>query len=127
MKIRRAIVKLPLGLLCLITFAGGCKYYNEEDLTPTPPPCDTTGVTYNSTILPIFSANCLICHDSKTASGNVILDNYTDALIPAKDGRLWKAVSWEPGYPHQMPKGGDTISVCNRKQIKKWIDSGYPQ
>ena len=115
-------------LLILILFLlFSCKYYNEEDLTPDPPPCDTTNVTYTTTILPIFESYCLECHNTQTAEGNIILDTYNGAKIPALDGRLWKAVSWEPGFPSPMPKGGSQLSSCDQAKIKKWIDSGIPQ
>jgi len=116
-----------LLLLFLITIACGCKYYNEEDLTTEPPPCDTTNVTYTNTISPIFSKNCFICHSTQMASGNIILDTYAGARIPALDGRLWKAVSWEPGFPNPMPKGGAQLSACDQARIRTWIDSGIPE
>lgn len=116
-----------LLMIFLMIIAFSCKYYNEEDLTPAPPPCDTTNVTYTNTILPIFNANCIVCHSTAIGSGGIILDTYTDAKVPAQNGMLWNAVSWAPGFPFQMPKDGAQLPSCDLAKIKKWIDSGVPQ
>jgi hypothetical protein len=115
------------AIFLLASFSFSCKYYNEEDLTPDPSPCDTTNVSYTNTVLPIFEDNCLQCHSTQIAEGNVILDTYDGAKVPALDGRLWKAVSWEPGYPSPMPKGGSQLSSCDQAKIRTWIDHGIPQ
>ena len=121
----RIIPTTALILLILSIFS--CKYYNEEDLTPEPPPCDTTNVTYTNTILPIFESYCLVCHSTQVATAGIILDTYADAKIPAQSGILWNAVSWAPGFPYQMPKDGSKLSDCDLAKIKKWIDTGLPQ
>jgi len=124
-QVHRVLSFLLYFFLTAIAFS--CKYHNEENLTPPPPPCDTTIVTYTATILPIFEANCIVCHSTEIGSGGIILDTYTDAKVPAQNGMLWNAVSWAPGFPYQMPKGGAQLPSCDLARIKKWIDSGVPQ
>jgi hypothetical protein len=69
-------------------------------------------------------ANCNLCHSTAVASGGIITDNYNGLSAIASNGSLWSSVTWT-GLP--MPKGAtDTISICDRTKIKKWIDAGAP-
>ena len=40
-------------------------------------PCDTVDVAYTTHIKPIIDRECVSCHNSTSASSNVILDSYT--------------------------------------------------
>lgn len=123
-----------IKLLAIILFFAGslvelvsCKYYNEEELYPPIGECDTTNVTYTTAIAPIFEANCYVCHSTAIASGGIILDNYQDAIIPAQNGLMWKAVSHEPGFPYWMPKDLPQLPQCELDKIRIWIAAGVPQ
>lgn len=100
----------------------GCKDYNAETLYPA---CDTTHVTYGSSISSIVKANCLPCHTTINAFGGIILDNADSARIPAKNGLLLKAVTHDPSVV-PMPKGGGKLSDCDRSKIRRWINLGEP-
>jgi hypothetical protein len=119
-------------ILALLLIAGifilqiQCKYYNEDDLYLSPTDCDTTMVTYTMSIKAIFEANCYICHSTAIASGGIILDTYDGAIIPAKAGILWKAVSHEPGFSFWMPKDRPQLPECELAKIRIWISLGEP-
>jgi hypothetical protein len=107
--------------ILLIVFQG-CKDYNEVDLYPA---CDTTNVTYSHDIAPIFSANCLPCHNLANQFGSVVLDNVDSARIVARNGLLLKAVTHDPSVV-PMPKGSQMLSDCNIAKIRRWISLGEP-
>ena len=102
----------------------GCYYDKENELYPNAPTCDTSNVTYARSIAPVMVGNCNVCHSAGVASGGVVTDNYDGLKVIALNGKLWSSVSWT-GDP--MPKGSlDTLSVCDRTKIKKWVDAGAP-
>jgi uncharacterized membrane protein len=121
------LIRLTI-LLLLITFTlSGCYYDKENELYPSVGCGDTTNVTYARSIAPIMVANCNVCHSASNPSGNVITDNYNSLSTIAKDGNLWYAVNWEGAAQTRMPQGAtDTISICDRTKIQKWIDAGSP-
>ena len=119
----------PTGILLigiLSIFLVKCKYYNAEDLFPEGP-CDTTKVSYNTNVDSIFKANCYQCHSTSVASGGVILDNYTDAIIPAQAGLMWPAVSHQAGFPYWMPLNLPQLPECDLAIIRIWITNGVPE
>jgi hypothetical protein len=117
------LVRFAAVFLVFSFTLSGCYYDKESELYPTPPNCDTTGViSYSQAIAPIMVANCNVCHSTAVASGGIITDNYNGLSIIAKNGLLLSSVNWT-GTP--MPKGAqDTISLCDRTKIKKWVDAG---
>ncbi len=119
-------ILLLLSVVLLISLAmTGCYYDKEDALYPPAPACDTVFVTYSGSVSPIMTASCNVCHNSVTASGGVVTDNYTSLAVIAKDGRLWGVVSYQSGFL-QMPKDLPQLSACDLAKIKKWTDAGSP-
>ena len=116
---RRIILMILLG----VAFSG-CYYDTEEQLYPATGPCETNGVTFNSTILPLLQANgCLGCHSGGALSGNISLEGYNNVKIVALNGKLYGAISHSAGFS-PMPQGGNKMNNCNINKIKAWIDAG---
>ncbi len=113
----------PVLLFSLI-YLTGCYSDNEEDLYPNKSTCDTSNVTYTTTIAPIMQTNCNVCHSTAVASGGVVTDTYEGLKIPALNGKLWSAVSWTG--PKKMPKDASQLSSCNLAKINIWIRDGAP-
>jgi hypothetical protein len=88
-----------------------------------PATCDTTSVTYTSTIKSIVAANCQGCHSSSAPSGGIDLSTYTGLKSKVTDGRLWGAISHLSGFS-PMPKNGNKLSACEIAKFKIWIDGG---
>ncbi len=84
--------------------------------------CDTTNVTYTSTILPIINSSCLGCHSAVSPSGGISFSSYSD--IHTNINALWTSIN--PGAVNIMPPSG-SLSACKIKQIKIWKDAGSPQ
>ena len=84
--------------------------------------CDSTNVTYSTTIVPVLSANCISCHNSSLSSGNVDLSTYAGVQTVASNGLFVDVITHSNNKP-QMPPGGP-LSQCQQAQIKKWVNDG---
>jgi hypothetical protein len=119
-------MKKILAILFVSTAFSSCYYDKEEDLFPANGACDTGGVTYLSTVLPLLQSNaCLSCHSGGAPSGNISLDGYTNVKTVALNGKLYGTISHAAGYS-PMPQGGNKMNACNINRIKAWIDAGVP-
>ncbi len=118
--------KIFIGTLICFSFLSSCYKDNLEELNPQLTCTDTANVTYSTTISPIMSASCTVCHSGSSPSGNLSLDTYTSVKNAGLSGKLYGSVSWD-GTASQMPKGGSKLTDCSIAKIKKWIDSNYPQ
>jgi len=88
--------------------------------------CDTTGVTYSKTVVPILQTNCTGCHSgSAPAGGGVDLTTYANVSTQVASGKLWGDISHSTGY-NAMPLGGSQLSACDRSKIHAWINAGAP-
>lgn len=86
-------------------------------------PCDTTNVTYSTTIFSIIENSCLACH--RASSGGTNLSDYTHVKASVDLGKFYCSITHGSGCS-PMPQGSAALSNCRIKQIKKWIDSGAP-
>lgn len=121
-------MKKIVFILSVVVLAG-CYNDNKEDLylvsSTGGNTCDTSNVTFKSTILPIFTQSCATsgCHDALTKSNGYDLSNYDGAK--ASSARLVGAVKHLSGY-WAMPKGGNKLEDCKIAQIEKWVNMGSP-
>lgn len=131
--------KIILCAFALSTVLVSCYYDKADVINPNAAyvGCDTTKVSYNSSIAPILSDNgCNTCHGgSADAGGNIKLDNYTGVhssvlagqLIPAvrQDASCSTCVPAYPAYqPMPLPLGSPKISDCNINKIIAWVNQG---
>lgn len=115
---------LPVFLLAIIT--SGCYYDIEEQLYGLNTPCDTSNVTYSTTVVPILqNSGCFICHSGATASGGIRIDDYSSLKMQVSNGKLYGSISHSPGYS-PMPQNGNKMTSCDLNKIKTWIDAGSP-
>lgn len=101
-----------------------CYYDVEEELYPMMN-CDTSAISFESDIMPVFDANCMSCHNSNIMNGNVSLVTYSGVTDAISDGRLLGVIKHDPGYP-PMPQGAPMLNDCTIAQIEKWINNGAP-
>lgn len=112
------------GVVALVVT--GCYYDNEEDLYPASNnTCDTTNVSYNTTVVPVLQNNCYVCHDAATKSGNIALDTYDDLKRIVDNGKFWGTINHESGFV-AMPQNGNKLSDCTLSKIHAWINTGAP-
>jgi len=120
-------VKIILPIIFFLTVYYSCYYDKEELLYPQLfAICDTTNVTFKSSITSILGNSCYSCHNNSVAStygGNIKLQDYAD--VKANINRVYGAINHLNGYS-AMPKGGGSISSCAIRTIKIWMDAGSP-
>lgn len=85
--------------------------------------CDSSKFTFSGAVQPLLNFYCKGCHNSKTSSTGVILDNYNDVRTVATNGQLLGAIRQSPGFA-AMPQGGNKLSDCQVRQVENWIASG---
>jgi hypothetical protein len=88
--------------------------------------CDTTNVTYTSTMQPILETWCTGCHGGSNPSNGLRLDSYNYAVACANSGQLMPAIRHDAGYV-PMPGSGGKLSDCEITQFQIWINKGMPQ
>lgn len=100
----------------------GC-YYDKEDLLYGGA-CDTTGVTYTQTITGLLkNYGCVSCHSGISPGGSINLETYTAVKTTATNGKLYGSVTHASGFV-PMPDGAASMTACDIKKIKAWIDAG---
>lgn len=122
MEIKNAVLLLAVSLFVLLVSTTGC-YYDKEEILYPQSVCDTSSVTYSSSVVPILVSNCTSCHGGSTPSAGIKLDAYADVKIQVTNGKLWGSVSHAVNFS-PMPKNAAKMSNCNLSKIKKWIDAG---
>lgn len=109
----------------IVFIVSGCYYDKEELLYGSN--CDTSNVTYSSTITGIINSyGCLGCHVGANPSGGINLETYANVKMVVDNGRLYGAISHAPGF-RPMPDGAAKMNSCDLKKVKAWIDAGTPQ
>jgi hypothetical protein len=110
-------------VLFMVTFFNSCYYDKEDYLYPVRGvECDTTNVTYNLSIKPIFDNNCVGCHGSGSTfnfDGYSSLNNY----LSTNSQKLLNNINFTSSQP--MPQSGK-LNECYLNQIRIWIQAGYP-
>jgi hypothetical protein len=115
-------MKKTLILLAGIFVLSSC-YYNKEDLLYGTD-CDTTNVTYSSTITGLLNNyGCLGCHVGGNPSGGINLETYNNVKAVVENGRLYGAITHSPGF-NPMPDGAAKMNPCDINKIKAWIEAG---
>lgn len=96
---------------------------SDKSSAPTPlsnaSNCDTVRYKYNNNVKSIISSNCLGCHGTGSANGD--LSTYTNVSAYALSGALMGSLKGQ-GYT-QMPPAGK-LSDCDIKGIENWVIAG---
>lgn len=87
--------------------------------------CNTDNITFSATVKPVIDNSCRGCHSGAAPSGGISLTDYNGIKAIATNGKLYGAMSHQPGYV-AMPFGGARLSQCTIDKIKAWIDAGSP-
>ncbi|MCX6282634.1 MAG: hypothetical protein NTW31_00110 [Bacteroidetes bacterium] len=87
--------------------------------------CDSTNVTYTSSIYPITQAWCVGCHGGSSPANGQALETYDEVVACANSNRLMGALHHDAGF-YPMPKGGTMLPPCEINLFQKWINLGKP-
>jgi hypothetical protein len=111
-------------LFCLFILSS-CYYDNEQDLYPVTA-CDTTDISFNADILPIFQNNCAVsgCHAGQFPANGYDFSSYDEVSFVAED-QVLGSITFDPNYS-PMPKNSGQLSDCNIRQIQLWYAAGKP-
>jgi len=116
-------------LIASVTVFNSCYYDSFEALHPLDgfvDPCDPSlQAIYSSSIKLIISYNCISCHNSSYAGGNVNLDSYDQVKLYASNGKLMNSILRNSGYNPMPPTLA--LATCQTQQIQQWITNNYPQ
>jgi hypothetical protein len=123
-EIKISATLLLLSLLPALALLNSC-YYDKGEILYPETACDTSRVTFSSSVVPILSSNCNSCHGGANPSAAIRLDTYAGVKLQVDNGRLWGAVSHAPAYA-PMPKNANQLSSCNLAKIRLWIAGGAP-
>ncbi len=128
-RIKRISIKFRvlIASITIVFVLYSCYYDSKEYLYPqVDSSCDTTNVTFQSSIAPIMDQYCLSCHSNSTAASfgsNIKLEDYADVKSYADKGNLLGAIKQLPGFT-PMPKGSGAIPNCNIRKLETWINNG---
>lgn len=120
MKERRIIKLMAIAMVAL----SACYYDSEEDLYPASQ-CNTTNMSFNTHIAPIFQRNCYACHSAAANTGNITLEGHDKVMQHVTSGRLLGAIRHEAGF-QPMPQGAAQLINCDISKIEQWIAQGAP-
>ncbi len=84
--------------------------------------CDSTNVTYTKQVSKMLNTYCVGCHNAASPSGNVLLDSYANAKQATLNGNVVGSV-----LGGTMPKGGNSLSACNKRILQLWAANACPQ
>ena len=114
--------------LLIVALVYSCYYDSEEYLYPQlNNGCDTINITFNLSVKPVLQNNCYGCHSNSTSTfgGNIRLEDYSDVLLSANNGKLLGSITHAGGFV-PMPQGAQQLEACKITIIRKWIESGTP-
>jgi hypothetical protein len=120
----KKLVVPGLIITLYLIFSISCYYDNEEMLYPDlNGSCDTSNVTFSTTIAPILNNNCLSCHSDANAAfgGGVRLQSLAD--VQASSAKIMPAI--DQTGPKPMPPSGK-LKPCAVTQFRIWIRNGTP-
>lgn len=87
--------------------------------------CDTTNVTFSTTIMPLITLKCKGCHSGASPSGNVALTNYTQVKATVTSGTLMGSILHQPGFVAMpQPVGSASLPDCDIRKLQIWIAAG---
>jgi len=107
-----------------------CKHDPQYIITNPPlVNCDTTNVTYASSVVPILNANCTVCHgvaSFASSGGGFKIATQSDFIQFARSGLLMNSLNGVGGLT-SMPKGVNKLSTCDIAKVgivvRKILDS----
>lgn len=104
-----------LAGVVVLTSCSSNDFGPDSDKEPAPAP-DPGTITYQATIKPIITNNCLSCH-GEFGNLNGVKSNITEIL---------RRIQLAPGSNDFMPKGGSKLSADKIQAFKTWQQNGYP-
>ena len=127
LKHKRGLFKLTARIL-VISLLSACYYDHRDQVYPqvVVATCDTTTVTYSTTVASILATNCNACHATAVSNSNgagIVLDNYTSVKTYVSNSKLLNSIL-QNGQASAMPKNMAKLDACTINKIAAWIHKG---
>ena len=118
---------LVAGMIALSLFSTSCYYDNAETLYGGGI-CDTSSISYSSTIVPVLSVYCSKCHsavNAPIAGDGLILEGFNNISIYLQQNEqtLINSVK-QNGKAKSMPPSSAKIDKCSIAFLEAWIIQG---
>ena len=113
----------------LIILMIGCYYDKKDQIYPasaTTTTCDTSNITYSTTIKALINTNCNACHSTAACAANgggIALDNYTVLYNYVSSGKFYNSIA-QNGLASAMPKNLAKLDQCTINKFAIWINKG---
>src|SRR5437764_6842688 len=78
--------------------------------------------SFQKTVEPFLSKNCVLCHNAKIKTADLSLD-YHDAGTALKDREVWEHVLDKLQSGAMPPKGAKQPSADEVKAVSRWIET----
>ncbi len=115
---------ISISFLALMSLSlNSCYKDNEEDLYGNN--CQTSNVSFSTTIQPVLNASCVSCHSGAGASAGIRLSNHSEVSAAIDGGRFIGAIKHQSGFS-AMPPSGPKLTTCQISQIEAWVAQGKP-
>ncbi|MBK9481325.1 MAG: hypothetical protein IPO02_04925 [Bacteroidetes bacterium] len=115
---KKTILSIGILLVGMSSLMQSCYNDNKQDLLADSI-CDTTNVSFSTTISSVAVNYCTSCHGGGAPSGGISLEGYNNISIYA--GACYNAM-----YNGTMPQGSNKLDDCTIKKFKSWMDAGKP-
>lgn len=112
------------GSIILALTMNSCNYNNAQDIL-SGTICDTSSVSYSSTISGYMNNYCNGCHGGASPSAGISTEGYSNVKALVVSGQLWGTMNHSVGYS-PMPKGTPKLDECTLTKLKAWINAGAP-
>ena len=86
--------------------------------------CDTSNVTYSSSVKPILDLRCMGCHSGGAPQADILLTGYDETAFVAADGKLLAVITHQAGVT-PMPYNLPPLPDCEISKIRTWVREGY--
>ena len=87
--------------------------------------CDTTLVTFSSSIAPFIATTCSGCHSGGAPSGGVDLTTHALVSSAVSYSNLMACIRQEDGF-EAMPPTGAALNHCEIRMFELWLEDGMP-
>jgi len=94
--------------------------YNELSI------CETENPSFNDCVEPIFTNNCIGCHNAVQYFGSLSLENYTEISEAVLNGTVIDRISRDETDILFMPKSSSKLLEEEIQIIINWKENGTP-
>lgn len=105
------------SLFVLLLATSGCVNNKLENLKPS---CDTSNISFLTSIKPVFEAKCYSCHEGRFPSAGIDLRD--EVYVSANAELIMKTVRYDAGVVG-MPVG-ERLPDCQVKRFEIWVKEG---